>query len=199
MKNTSASLATIVLALVLTGCAGVNFKRPEPSSLTVGKSTSSDVIAQMGTPTATGETTKNAHKIKGMGYSYAEKGITAARTDVITARSMYFSIFNDILVGKQFLSTFKEDITEFDETKTPQIIKGKTTRDDVVKLLGAPSGEAIFPIIKTLGESAINYRYVQGRMPLLFGGMIIYSKTLTVSLDSANVVSDVELTVSGEK
>ena len=35
-------------------------------------------------------------------------------------------------------------------------------------------------------------------MPLLIGGMIITAK-LAVSLDAANLMSDLEVTVSGEK
>jgi hypothetical protein len=199
MKNVLNSIVTIMCGLALAGCAGVNFKRPDPASLKMGKTTTAEVIAVMGPPARTSETTKNTHLMKNFSYSYAESAITAARTDVITARGITLSMFNDVLVGQQFRSTFKEDTTDFDETKIAQIIKGKTTRNEVIALLGNPSGEAIFPIIKTPGEVAIRYSYLQARRPLFVGGLIIYSKDLAVSLDSYNVVSDIELTVSGEK
>jgi outer membrane protein assembly factor BamE (lipoprotein component of BamABCDE complex) len=199
MKTTFKSLATIACSLALIGCAGVNFKRPDPSSLKLGKTTTAEVVAVMGPPARTSETTKNTHLMKNLSYSYAETAITAARTDVITARGITLSTFNDILVSQQFRSTFKEDTTDFDETKVPQIIKGKTTRSEVIALLGNPSGEAIYPIIKTPGEVAVKYSYIQVRRPLFVGPLIIYSKDLTLSLDSFNVVSDIELTISGEK
>jgi hypothetical protein len=38
----------------------------------------------------------------------------------------------------------------------PQIVKRKTTREDVLKLLGKPAGYAVYPMIKALkGEAAV--------------------------------------------
>jgi hypothetical protein len=190
-------LIALIAATVLSGCAGTNFKRPDPQSMTVGKSTAADVTRVMGPPRQVGEVLKNEQKIKASTYVYAEGAGTGRYPGVVPARAMVFSTFNDLLVGQEFVSSFPLDATEFDDLKIPVIVKGKTTRAEVVALLGKPNGEAIYPMIKTKDETAMVYSYnhVKGNV----FNMKVYRKSLTVSIGSNDVVSDVEFTSSGEK
>src|SRR5471032_1607147 len=87
MKNIRFSLA-LVFAVILTGCAGTNFKRPDPQSLVVGKSTSSDITRVIGAPLKTGEVLKNNEKIKTSRYAYAEGTGTGRYPGVTPARAM---------------------------------------------------------------------------------------------------------------
>ena len=193
-------LASFVLgsALLLAGCAGTDFKRPEASKLEVGKSTAADVTAAMGPPSRTGEAMKNGEKLKRVSYSYANLGGTPLYQNVIPARGMSFTLHNDVLVAQHFNSSFKEDGTDFDESKVAQIQKGKSTRADVVALMGRPTGEAVYPVSRAKGERAVTYAYVQLRQQAL-GGRKLYAKTLTVSFDAHDVATDVDLQTSGEK
>jgi hypothetical protein len=151
----------------------------------------------MGPPRQVGELLKNEQKIKAAQYVYATVGGESLYPDVVPTRVMVFSTFNDVLVGQEFVSSFKVDATEFDEAKLQNIVKGKTTRAEVEALLGKPSGEVMYPIIKKVGEKAYVYGYSQAKGTVF--NMKFYAKTLVVSLDPAGVVSDVEYSSSGER
>jgi len=196
MKNTR-FLFALVFAVILSGCAGTNFKRPEPQALVVGKSTASDVSRVMGAPPQTGELLKNNEKIKTTRYAYAEGAGTGRYPGVVPVRAMVFSTFNDLLVGQEFVSSFPADATEFDETRVSSIVKGKSTRAEVLSLLGKPNGEAIYPLIKNRTETGIIYSYSHAKGNAF--NMKFYAKTLIVSLDANNIVTDVEYTSSGAK
>lgn len=196
MKKTQLLLA-FLFAAILSGCAGTNFKRPEPQALVVGKSTSSDVTRVMGSPLQAGELLKNGEKIKTARYAYAEGAGTGRYPGVTPARAMVFSTFSDLLVGQEFVSSFPDDATEFDETKVSAIIKGKSTRADVISLLGKPNGEALYPLIKSKTESGIIYSYSHAKGSVF--NMKFYSKILIVSFDEKDVATDVDYVSSGEK
>jgi len=191
-------LASTVLALAfLSGCAGTNFKRPEANALQVGVSTQADVVRVMGTPMQTGEVLKNNQKIKSTRYAYAEGAGAGRYPGVVPARAMVFSTFNELLVGQEFVSSFPQDATEFDESKVPQVVKGKTTRADVHGIFGKPNGEVVYPIIKNAGERADVYSYSHAKGSVF--DMKFYSKALIVSYDPSGIVSDVEFSSAGEK
>ena len=196
MKNTRLLLA-LVSAAILSGCAGTNFKRPDPQALVLGKSTSADVTKVMGSPLQTGELLKNEEKIKTLRYAYAEGAGTGSYPGVVPARAMVFATFNELLIGQEFFSSFPDDATDFDETKVPSIVKGKSTRAEVIALLGKPNGEAIYPLIKSKAETGIVYSYNHAKGSVF--DMKFYSKSLIVSFNTSNIVTDVEYVSSGQK
>ena len=165
--------------------------------MSVGKSTAADITRVMGPPRQVGEMLTNEQKIKTSTYAYAEGAGTGRYPGVVPARAMVFSTFNEVLVGQEFVSSFPQDATEFDDAKTSSIIKGKTTRSDVIALLGKPNGEAIYPLIKKKDETAMVYSYSHAKGNAF--NMKFYRKSLTVSLSSNDVVSDIEFSSSGEK
>ena len=181
----------------MTGCAGTNFKRPEPQSLTIGKSTSTDVASVMGAPLKIGERLKNNEKIKTVRYAYAEGAGAGRYPGVVPARAMVFSLYNDLLVGQEFVSSFPNDATEFDETKVSAITKGKSNRLEVISLLGKPNGEVVYPLIKNKAETGIVYSYSHVKGTVF--NMKFYSKALVISFDKNNVVTDMEYESAGEK
>ena len=190
-------LIALMTAAALSGCAGTNFKRPDPQAMVVGKSTTADVTRVMGAPAQVGEALKNERKVKTARYAYAEGAGTGRYPGVVPARAMVFTTFNDLLVGQEFVSSFPQDATEFDETKVPAIVKGKSTRSEVVAALGKPNGEAIYPLIKKQGETAAVYSYGHAKGTVF--NMKFYNKALVVSFGPNDVVSDVEFTSTGEK
>lgn len=197
MKVQVRPLFGVLMMAALVGCAGTNFKRPDPQSLVVGKSMSADVTKVMGTPLQTGELVKNEKKLKTTRYAYAEGAGKGKYPGVVPARAMVFYIFDDVLVGQEFVSSFPEDATDFDETKVQAIIKGKSTRADVIALLGKPNGEVIYPLIKGKNEvgSAYSYSHAKGSV----FDMKFYSKILVVSFDLSGLVTEVDYQSSGEK
>ena len=192
MYKTSRMAAAIIVVLFLASCAGTNFVRPESGSLSLEKTTYQDIINKFGKPYQEGTTLKNEKMIKTASYAYSSAGGTALYEGVTPARAMAFHFLDNLLVGYEFSSSYKEDHSDFDDSKLGLIKKGETTRSQVVSLLGAPKGKYIFPLIKDREDDATVYMYNQ------FKSFKIYRKLLVVSFKN-DIVSDVEFTLSGEK
>ncbi len=188
------------LALVawwLSGCAGTNFVRPDPSAFTPGQTTQQDVLKAMGRPYRTGTMIKNGQTYQTASYAYAHVGSKALYEGVTPARGLSFYYLDGKLIGKEFSSSFRDDATDFDESKVAQIEKGRSTRDDVISLLRPAGGEYIHPLIKNPRDRALVYRYTQTR-----GGpfnLRFYQKLLIVSYDEKGVVTESEYTAAGAK
>jgi outer membrane protein assembly factor BamE (lipoprotein component of BamABCDE complex) len=197
MEKTSSLLVSAAVSLLLAGCAGTDFKRPDASVLKVGKSTTDDVIRVMGPARATGEVLKNSCRVRQSTYVYATAVGASLYGGVTPSRAMTFSTYNDLLVGEQFISSFKEDGTDFDDSNVAAIVKGKTTKSEVIAALGNPSGEAIYPLVKNQGDTAIVYAYVQVKTSPF--KMKAYQKSLTVSIGANDLVTDVEFVEAGDK
>ena len=186
------------LIVGLLGCAGKDFVRPDPATLKNGETTYAQVTERFGKPFAEGSTTKNEKTVKSISYAYASLGGRPAKEGVVPARGMGLYFYNDTLVGYEFLSSWAEDSSDFDESKMNQIVKGLTTRAEVVQLLGRPSGFAIYPMIKAAtGEAAVYvYMEVSGGP---FTGRKTFRKSLIVAFDDKGIVTDVDFTSTGTK
>jgi outer membrane protein assembly factor BamE (lipoprotein component of BamABCDE complex) len=198
MKFTRLLLAATLGITLLSGCAGTNFVRPEAGALVLGQSKQGDVAQKLGAPMQTGELTKNDKQLKVLKYAYAQSaGGEPLYAGVVPVRSMAFAFFNDTLVSQEFVSSFKADATDFDGAKVKQIVKGKSRKDDVMALLGKPSGEAVYPVVKSSDDRALVYSYTQAKGSVF--NMKFHTKTLVVSYDRSNLVTDVEYSTSGDQ
>lgn len=177
----------------LAGCAGTNFVRPDSETLKNGQTTYAQVIAKFGEPRQEGSVIKNDKTVKTASYAYASMGGTPLNQGVTAARAVGFYFHNDVLVGYEFVSSWAEDHTNFDESRIKDIVKGKTTRAEVIQVMGKPGGYHTFPLIKApTGEAAV-YLYMEVK------GFTPYRKELRVTFDDAGVVSDVEFASAGRK
>ena len=189
--------ATLAIAALLAGCAGADFKRPEPTSLKLGESHAADVTRVMGEAPRKRESTVNGQQLKQQTYAYANTTGDTLYPGVTGARSMSFATWNDVLVSETFSSSFKSDGTDFDDKKIASIAKGTTTKAEVIALLGNPSGHAIYPVAKTQGDTALLYTYTQVKGSPF--NMSVYSKTLTVEFDPKEVAADVTFVSNGSR
>lgn len=196
MKVTSA-LALFFTAVVLAGCAGTDFKRPGPEAFALGKSTEADVTQVLGKPRQTGEVLQDGKKLHEIGYAYALNTGVGAYPGVIGARSQSYTFYNDVMVKNDFNSSFATDVTDFDENKVSQIVKGQSTKADVIKVFGKPTGEAIYPVAKNAGDDALLYTYSQVSGSAF--NLKFYKKNLIVYLNANGVVAEVAYTSSGSK
>jgi len=186
----------VILSALLTACAGTNFVRPADNTFKLGKSTKQEVINAMGKPMVTSQALKNDVPVETIAYNYAA-GAQSLVGGVTPARSTAFSFANGILVGQIFSSSFAEDKTDFDETKVSDIRKGKTTKDEVIKLLGRPSGHIIYPLIAPKDGTGLVYQYNQTKGTAFT--LKLYAASLVVTVGKDNVVTDVTLEKTGEK
>lgn len=187
------TLITFVLFFLI-GCAGRNFVRPDPDSLILGKTTYEEIIGQFGKPAEEGSLLKNEKMVKIISYSYSSAiGSAPLIKGVTPGRAMSFYFLDDLLVGYDFVSSFKEDHSNFDETKVSQIKKGATSQALVIDLLGEPTGVYIYPLIDSEKDKALVYLYGHVKE------YKIYQKSLIVSVGSDGLVTDVNFATSGQE
>jgi hypothetical protein len=187
----------ICLLAALAGCAGKDFVRPDAATLKLGRTTYAEIIAANGKPYREGVAVKHEKTVKTSGYAYASMGGKPAHDGVVPARGMNFYFLDDTLVGYEFISSWAEDQTDFDEAKLGSIVKGKTTRAEAIAAFGSPGGYYVYPMIKAATGEAMVYAYLE------VGGSTfsrkIYNKVLVVTLDDAGVVSDTDYSSSGTR
>lgn len=192
------ALASISILLMLSGCAGTDFVRPSQDAFKLGRTTYAEVVKQLGEPRREGTLLKNEKNLKSITYAFAASGGEPLEKDVIPARAMSYYFLDSTLVGQEFVSSFKDDHSNFDDTKVSAIIKGKTTRSEVTKLLGRASGSYIPPVVKATSGEAMGYTYVTTSGGVL-SGFKFFRKALLVSFDERDLVSDVDYSTSGSR
>jgi outer membrane protein assembly factor BamE (lipoprotein component of BamABCDE complex) len=197
MLQTMRSTILTAITASLFGCASTNFVRPDLESLHNGKTTYVQVTAMMGKPRHEGVVIKNDKTLTTAAYAYASNLGQPLHPNGIAVRAITFYFYNEMLVGHAFVSSWAEDHTDFDEGKLTNISKGKTTRAEVLQLLGKPSGYFIYPLIKESTGEAAAYVFSETRYaPIKYK---FYRKELVVTFDTHGVVTDVEFVSSGSK
>lgn len=192
-----AGFAAIIVSL-LAGCAGKDFVRPSSEAFKLGQTTYAQVVQKMGEPRKMGDVLKNDKKVKTATYVYAATGGEPLEQGVIPARALSYYFNDDVLVGQEFISSFKSDNSNFDESKISAISKGKTTREEVIQLLGKPTASFVYPMIKQTSGQAVGYSYNTTRGGA-FSGFKFFTKALRIAFDDKGVVSDIDYTSSGTK
>jgi len=175
----TARLVTLCgMVAVLAACAGTDFVRPDTGAFQYGQTNYAMVVAKMGPPRQSGALVRNEKNIGSITY-----GEPAGR-----AATYYF--YDKLLVGSEYTSSKAEDSTDFDGSRVAGIVRGKTTRAEVLKLFGKPGGVYVYPMIKTPGADASVYAHIETR-GAAFSQRIV-RKRLVVTFDAKGVVSDME-------
>ena len=187
--------AVLVVLVALSGCAGTNFVRPDTDVFKNGQTSYTQVVQRMGKPRREGSALKNEKELKSISYAYAETGGKPLKEGVIPARAMSFYFYNDTLVGYEFVSSWAEDSSDFDAKKISAIVKGKTTKAEVMQLLGKPSGFYVYPMMKSESGEAAAYVYSDAKGTVF--NMKFFRKALVVSFDGNGVTTDVDYSSSG--
>jgi hypothetical protein len=182
------------MLISISGCSsGKDFTRPNFATLLLGKTTEGQIRRQFGNPQTEGTVVRNEANLKTLSYDYAE---SAPYVEKISARHLVFWFYEGSLVGYNYQSSFSGDKTDFDESVLDQIRNGVTSTKRLVELLGLPTGELIYPLIKTKDGRAYVYSYMRADRPYR-RNLQIRSKTLTVTFDGFDRVTEVNLSTSG--
>jgi|SRR5215470_6191153 len=184
---------SLLCALLVAGCAGTDFVKPQPDSLKLGATTEAQIRAQFGSPFSEGSKLRNGEMVKTLAYAYANVGGEPLVSGVTPARGINFYFFGGTLVGYEFMSSFKADNTYYDHSKVTNLRKGTTSRAEVVSLLGEPHGAYMFPMIKEKPGQGSVYAYTETK------GFTPYAKILVVSFDGRGLLNDVEFTEQGTR
>jgi hypothetical protein len=169
----------LLVAMLVGSCTvGKEFTRPMPDQLELGNVTKEDILRLYGKP----ERQEVSRITAPAGSGRAPLGgdappvlggtittLTYSHADVTKAvflpgalpvtKTIVFDFFNDKLVGYNFLSNFEADSSNFDENRIESLAKGVATREDVTRLLGAPTGRAIFPATSDIANERYTYQY----------------------------------------
>jgi len=185
--------ARLAALLCLAACASP-FQRPD---FTLGETTAAQVVERLGAPTSSGSTVRNGATLAVFSYTLpADHEKPHGYEGVIPARNFNFFFHGERLVAHEFSSTVAHDHTDFDLRGMRALVKGKTTRAEVEKLLGQPSGYASFPFVKA-GEAMV-YSYRESRrVPL--GAPLTFTKTLLITFDKDGTVDDIAYRTSGSR
>jgi|APFre7841882630_1041343.scaffolds.fasta_scaffold01392_9 hypothetical protein len=189
----------MLLGTAVIACAtfGRDFDRPHPKTLELGTTNYQQIIQRLGEPQTKGQSSYNGKVVESITYTFSD-GAAKSSDNIIPTRTMVFHFFENLLVGYAFVSSFPQDKTDFDESKVNAITKDQSTVDQVVALLGEPSGKMSWPVVKNNEERAVMYLYAQVREVSL-GKINAHSKVLTVTHNKRGLVTNVEFVMQGEK
>lgn len=189
--------AAVALSLLMAACAGTDFVRPAETAFVLGSTTKQQVETQQGKPFQVDKLTINNEMLDSYSYAYATSSGESLVDGVTPARAAGFFFLDDVLVGQDFISSFKEDSTDFDESRVSSILKDKTTKEEVITLLGKPSGNYIYPLVVNKEDAGLVYQYTQTKGSVF--NTKVYQKLLVISINKGGIVTSVHFTSSGEK
>lgn len=152
-----------------------------------GETTERDVIFLAGGTKDAGNVTSLAY----MGSKTSSWFSSSVRSGVSAYRILALQFNDDVLMAYRFSSTYKEDSTDFDETKTSLIEKGKTAQADVINILGEPSGMGIYPSALQKGDIRLLYHYQEYDSSTF----VLLKKNLQIDVGQEGIVRDFDLNV----
>jgi hypothetical protein len=205
MRRTLPMLALLLLA---GGCLpiGRQFVRPTPNTFRLGQSTVEDVKKVLGDPSDQRAWARNSGVLldpptplptlfgsapvsgamRELTYSYLWRFGEASTRGVDPSKRLRLWFWNDRLIGYRASSSFKEDSTDFDDAKVADVTPWKSQRDDVVRLLGQPSGVAGYPLTRHEDQQILIYETFEWDA----SEKQIRSKTLHVLVNALGLVED---------
>lgn len=133
-----------------------------------------------------------------LSFYFIESG--SMRKGFIPMRQIGFYFKDNVLIGFDWFSSFKEDSTDYDDTKIDRIIKGETTWEQVIELMDCKYGIYAYPKAVNPGERALVYTYSHYEVLVGFKTKTnVYTKVLMVVCGEDGIVKDVETGFTGEK
>lgn len=194
-------VAGAMLAVAACGI-GRDFTPPVEGELRLGQTTVAEASQRFGQPyrrTVVASSTSDVNAATDAASDGRPAGLRPASVEGVThvlgyvfvtsaasARSMLMTFWNDRLVFYNFVSSFAEQSTNFDESKVAQIRRNAMTYGELVALFGPPSGQGIYPVVAARGHRLIVYQFAQGNTQT----RTVQYKRLEVLVDARDIVLD---------
>jgi len=137
------AMGLLVSALLYAGgCArvGQQFDQTKVPGLEIGKMHDTDYRGVFGEPQNVTRESGNDGAFETATYTYAHANLSSAR-----ARQLILEFRNGVLNGFNYVSSFDEDRTSANGAAAASIQRTVSTKDDVLRLMGPPSGKARTP------------------------------------------------------
>jgi hypothetical protein len=180
------SLVCLLLALLM-GCA----QRGAAPGLVLGQTERAQVIEQYGRPLQRLVEEANGERIEFTAYGRAAPDQTPWQPGITPARLMGFYFWQGRLAGYEFTSSAESDTTYFSLRKAAQVTQG-IGRDELIALLGQPSGVYGYPLIPQRDAEGLVYLYAEAR------GEQVHRRLLVVVVDGQGRVLSRTLSVEGD-
>jgi hypothetical protein len=168
-------------------------ERPAPDTLAFGRATRADIKKLYGDPLPDPGLGEDQLLVLPYNVKFDwkfNKGVHAGTE--FPGNGQVFLFEDDVLVGEAYYSSFEADHTDFDETKVVSIVKGQTTRDQVLALIGQPSGRRLCPADALDNPTGLEYLYLSRRRHMGLSSRT-WIKWLSVQFDANGIVCDVRL------
>jgi hypothetical protein len=154
-----------VILLLLGGCAPElaerGLARPNFPAFAPGNVKESEILQKYGQPYSSGQFTLNGQVIRFLHYAHIAP--TESNVRVKYMKRCRFFFLGDQYLGYSFGTGFPDEQINVDEKLVPNIIKGKTGRDEVIALFGTPSAVLKYPATPENatvdGDSLVDYAY----------------------------------------
>jgi hypothetical protein len=186
------SVCCRILAVVLAGgcLLAADFNRPDPAGFTLGKTTEQEIRQRFGQPDGQATGQVGDQTVLVLQYTHVE-----TVGDQVAARAMVYTFNGGRLVGFDYSSSFAADRTTFDEAAAKQIKRGQTTRAETLRLLGAPTGQFIYPsaYVPVPGRRADVYSYTRTERTSAGATLDQVSRVLALVFDERGVVVETSL------
>jgi hypothetical protein len=135
----------IALAVLLGACAtpsaGPDFARPNFTG-SAPKLTEAEIIGQLGQPFSRGQLLKHGHLISTLNYVR----LTGECGDRVRYRKRCLFFFaGPKYLGFSYFSGAPQDQVSFDERQVANVVKGKTSKSEVLSMFGSPNAVLLYP------------------------------------------------------
>lgn len=170
---------------------------PAPGVLVPGETTYDQVIELYGKPEKkpVSEETEEGTLLS---IYYIESG--SMRKGFLPMRHLGFNFKDNILTGFDWFSSFKDESSDYDDTKIDRIKKGETTWEQVIQLMNCKYGIYTYPKTDSPDDRALVYMYSHHEVLVGFKTKTnVYTKVLIVVCDKDGIVKDVQTALNGEK
>lgn len=174
------TLIFVFVCTFVTGCTvGTKFERPNEETLVLGATTRQDVEAKFGKPRSQRNATGIKKKLSNGTQVELDPALRDARFQFLTyvfsdrtmqillgnmqgispAKQLDLSFVNDKLYFYRFISTFNNEVKDFNEESIPKVDRNVTKLSEIKKALGEPTGCGIYPDTDYPDQRAYLYQY----------------------------------------
>jgi hypothetical protein len=191
MSSTRSVRLRILAVVLAAGClVAADFSRPDPAGFTLGKTTEQEIRQRFGQPNGQATGQVGDQTVLVLQYTHIE-----TVGDQVAARAMVYTFNGGRLVGFDYSRSFAADRTTFDEAAAKQIKRGQTTRAETRRLLGAPTGQFIYPsaYVPVPGRRADVYSYTRTERTSAGATLDQVSRVLALVFDERDVVVETSL------
>ncbi len=179
---TSRPLIFVFVCAFFAGCTvGTKFERPTDETLLLGVTTRQDVEAKFGKPRSQRISTGIKKKLSNGTEVELDPTLRNARFQFLTyvfsdrtmqvllgnmqgispAKQLDLSFVDDKLYFYRFISTFKNEVVDFNEESIPKVERNVTKLSEIKRTLGEPTGRGVYPETDYPDQRAYLYQYFE--------------------------------------